>query len=135
MCNKIMKMLKIFLRKIDLFSSPQLLRYRNETNYSTLTGGTLSLMIIIIFSAILIQQSIEVITMSSINSQDFTYYVENPTYTSFAFDDQTKFILGVGITGLNLSDTQRYFDILLSTQVYSYGNMINETFYPLQQCQ
>jgi hypothetical protein len=73
--------------------------------------------------------------MSSINSQDFTYYVENPTYTSFAFDDQTKFILGVGITGLNLSDTQRYFDILLSTQVYSYGNMINETFYPLQQCQ
>jgi hypothetical protein len=100
-----------------------------------LTGGTLSFLIIVIFGAILIQESTAVITKNSVNAQDFTYYVDNPTYTSFPFDNSTKFIIGVGISGLNLSSTQRYFDITMFTQVFSYGKLINKIYHDLQPCQ
>jgi hypothetical protein len=49
----------------------------------------------------------------------------DPTYTSFNFDQSTPFIVAIGITGLNLTGNYRYFDILLSTQSFSYGNSVN----------
>lgn len=58
------QVLKKFLRNIDLFASTQLLRFKTETDYSTLTGGFLSLLIIIIFGALLIQNSMTVFSMS-----------------------------------------------------------------------
>lgn len=75
--------LKKLLRNIDLFASSQLLRFNTETDYGTLTGGFLSLLIIIIFSALLIQNSISVFSKSSVNGLDLTYYLEDPTFTSF----------------------------------------------------
>jgi hypothetical protein len=75
-----------------------------------------------------------VFTKSSVIAEDLLYYLEDPTYTSFNFDDSSKFIFGVGISGLNLSDTRRYFDITLSTQVFSYGSLIAEYWQDLQPC-
>lgn len=73
--------------------------------------------------------------MSSVTAQDFVYYLEDPTYTSFSFDDSSKFIMGIGITGFNLSDSKRYFDIILSTQVFRYGNQTQEIFHKMQPCE
>lgn len=125
--------LKKFLRNIDLFASSQLLRFKTETDYSTLTGGFLSLLIIIIFGALLIQNSISVFSKNSVNGLDLVYYLEDPTFTSFQFGD-SDFIIAVGITDLNLSSAERYFDISLSTQVFSYGNFVNETIHQLEPC-
>lgn len=41
--------------------------------------------------------------MSTVSAQDFTYYLEEPTFSSFKFDQSSKFIIGVGINNLNLS--------------------------------
>jgi hypothetical protein len=61
-----------------------------------------------------------------VQAQDFTYFVGDPTYRSFTFDPSTKFIIGLSISGFNLSDTVRYFDITLSTQEFRYGRLISE---------
>lgn len=132
---KIANHIKSLLWKIDLFNSAQLLRYKTETGYSTLTGGFISLLIIIVFGALLVLDSVSVLTMGTVNAQDFTYYLDDPTFTTFAFDDTSNFIIGVGITGLNLSDSRRYFDISLSTQVFYYGNFSHEYEQNLQMCE
>jgi hypothetical protein len=82
-------------------------------------------MIIVAFGTLLVNGTIDVITRSNITSQDFTYFVEDPTQTTFNFNGNSKFILGVGISGLNLSDSRRYFDIVLTTSIFSYGKLIN----------
>lgn len=72
------------------------------------------------FGALFFSKLFSVLGKDDVSAQDFTNYVENPIYTSFAFDLSTNFILGFGITGLNLSDTNRYFDISLSTEYSHY---------------
>ena len=109
--NKVSKPVKSFFYKIDLFGSSEMLRYRSEPQYSTLTGGIISFFIIIAFSTLLFQNLSSVVAMDSVSAQDFTYYVEDPTYTNISFDLSSNFIIGFGISGLNLSDTNRYFDI------------------------
>jgi hypothetical protein len=73
--NKISKPVKSFLYKIDLFGSSEMLRYRSEPQYSTLTGGIISFVLIIAFSTLLFQNLSSVITMDSVSAQDFKYYV------------------------------------------------------------
>ena len=124
MFNKIKRNLKNFLLSIDQFGSFNLLRYKDSTSYTTLTGGTISLLIFITFGAIMVQQSIAVFN-GVISAVDSTFYVEDPTYSSFRFDDSSKFMLGVGIVGLNLSDSSQYFNITMSMQEYSYGALIS----------
>jgi hypothetical protein len=126
MGSRFIHQIKSILWKIDLFSSAQLLRYKTETGYSTLTGGFISLLIIIIFGSLLIQDSVSVLTMSTVTAQDLTYYLEEPTFSSFQFDQSSKFIIGVGINNLNLSDHYRYFDIILSTQIFHNGKLVDE---------
>ncbi len=111
MFRRVGRLAKKFLWNIDLFASPQLLRYRNETNYSTLTGGCISLIIIVIFGTFLIKNSVSVLTKSEVNARDSTYFLENPTYTSFTFDSSSKFMIGVGLQDIDLNTGGRYFDI------------------------
>lgn len=75
MLKKAGRLTKKFLWNIDLFSSSQLLRHKNETNYGTLTGGCLSLIIIAIFGTLLIKDSTTVLSMSKVIAQDSTYYL------------------------------------------------------------
>lgn len=44
-------------------------------------------------------------------------------------------MIGLGITGLDLSSNQRYFDIQLIGLEFKYGSFVKQTIQTLQPCQ
>jgi hypothetical protein len=96
----------------DLFSLTQFLRYNQDTDYKTVSGGVTSLLVVGIFVALFSGNAI-----STINKTDITWsataenYFE-PTPATLSFSASGKFMLAVGIPGLNLADPSlRYFDV------------------------
>jgi len=53
--GRIFKKIKSFLLKIDIFASKELLRYKGEGSFQTLTGGIVTLILIAIFIIIFSQ--------------------------------------------------------------------------------
>ena len=56
------------LRKPDLFCQPSLLRYNGEAEYSTATGGFLSIAVIVIFVTLFFSMGLRTIRMEIITS-------------------------------------------------------------------
>lgn len=73
--NKVTKPLKGFFYKIDLFSSAEMLRYRGEGTYATLTGGIISFFLILAFGALFFIKLFSVLGKDTVSASDFTYYV------------------------------------------------------------
>ena len=62
MMAKIIKFVKKFFTKFDLFPATQYLRYKEEAEFKTATGGLVSIVIIIIF--IIVFQSLAMQTLN-----------------------------------------------------------------------
>jgi hypothetical protein len=75
----IIKSFKSFVYKCDFFSTSEFLRYNHEESYRTLTGGTCSIMIVIIFSIIFANLGIQTVNKSIISSSSTTVKVPDPT--------------------------------------------------------
>lgn len=56
-----MGVLKEFILELDLFTHNQFLRYKSEPGYRTLTGGILTIVLIILFAGIFASLAIDTV--------------------------------------------------------------------------
>lgn len=134
--TKILAKIKGLLKSRDLFTTSQLLRYKKEADYGTVTGGFVSIAVFIIFAAVFWNLAIQTANMELINSSMSIVSESDPSFVEITAGPKGDFIFGVTIFGLNLNDPLvTYFDITLTQRffgpVYSF---INATQVPLVQC-
>lgn len=67
------KIIKNILHKIDLFKDPILLRSKSKSKISTLSFGVISLIILILFTAMFIDKAIDIINADSSEIKSSSY--------------------------------------------------------------
>jgi hypothetical protein len=96
----------------DLFYSSELLRFNNEMEYRTLTGGLFSLFIIV---AVMVGFANMIIDTLSLNSLSYIQTVSkeaDPSSTVLSTAVEDKFMIAVELWGVNMTEA-RYFDVLM----------------------
>ena len=76
--------------------------------------------------------------MNIINAQVSTEYEHDPTYSELFADPSKNYMFAIGITGVDLSSSERYFDILLTNRTYTKNGsslVKDTTTIPLSPCQ
>lgn len=134
--KKHISFLQSVFRKFDLFPATQFLRYKEEGDYKTATGGFVSIAIMIIFVILFYNLGTQTINREIINGS-ISYNIEvEPQPLSIKFTENSDFMFSVGINGLNLSDSSiKYFNITLKQHFYSpIMKDTNVTTIPLIPC-
>ena len=113
-----------FIKFFDLFSLTQFLRYKQDEDYKTVSGGLTSLFVVCIFIILFSSNAVSTVNKTSISWEAITSYAFKPTPTIVQFDN-SNFMFAIGVVGLNLSSTTiRYFDIsMVETHI------VNDTFH------
>ncbi len=119
-------MTKSLMKKLDLFSSMQFLRFRKDAETKTLTGGFISFSIIaylvITFSRMMLDTFNKVLIYSLTDSNQAN---EPPAIVYSTYNGGKRFMLGIELWGYDLSHGPRYFDITVSNSVLVQG-ILNE---------
>jgi hypothetical protein len=133
--SKLIKFTHSVIKTFDFFPNKQFVRYENETEYKTATGGALSLTIIIIFTILFLNNGFKTLRKELIASSSYRQYDSNPTPIDVHFQDKT-FMFALFIAGINITDPSiRWFDITVTQNFKSNGfNSINQTNIPLVPC-
>lgn len=74
----ILKCLNKILKTIDLFPTSIFLRYKGETDYTTATGGFLSITVIIVFIILFASMGIKTLKKEIISTSSETLYEVDP---------------------------------------------------------
>ena len=123
-----------FLRKPDLFCQSSLVRYNGQAEYSTATGGFLSIAVITIFVALFFTEGLSTIKKEIITSSIKTESEIDPSSYSFVVGPNGNIMLGVWIKRLNLNaNSSRLFDIRLTEETIV-GVSRTSNSIVLQQC-
>ena len=124
------------LKSFDLLSTSQFLRYKGQSEFTTATGGFVSLILMVITTILLYNMGILTINRQLINSSISSEIDADPTPIQFKTNLQNKFMFAIGIALVNLNDPAiKYFDISLKQYNYGPGHaLLNVTNIPLQQC-
>ena len=77
--------LKRALRVIDLFPNNNLFRYKGEPEYTTITGGVASLLILTVFVILFASMGLKTINKQIISSSQSVQYESNPSKLSVKF--------------------------------------------------
>ncbi len=67
MLDKVLRPLQSMLRMCDLFAVSQFIKYKGEADYSTATGGFVSITILIIFAVLFTNIAIKTVDREIIN--------------------------------------------------------------------
>ena len=122
-----------FLRKPDLFCHGSFVRYNGQAEYSTATGGFLSLAVITIFIALFFTEGLSTIKKEIVTSSVQTESEIDPSSYSFTIGPEGDIMFGFWIKGLDLNaNTSRLFDVVLTEQKGFRSR--NTTDIVLQQC-
>ena len=105
------ELIKIF----DLFSLTQFLRYKQDEDYKTFSGGVISLLVVGIFSSLFSSNAIATVNKTDITWKSTIEDDFNPTPTNITFNPQGRMMFGIAVQGFNLNDPAlRYFDVRMS---------------------
>ena len=124
------------LKAFDLFPTQQYLRYREEPDYKTATGGAVSIAILVIFIILFSNLGMQTVNQQIINGS-VNYKIDTePVPLSINFKKGADFMFGIGIMGLDLNDPNiKYFDISLRQNYFTpLFRTINSTVVPLVAC-
>lgn len=132
----ILKKTASFLKWGDLFATSQFLRYRGETDYGTVTGGFVSVAVLIVFAILFANVAIETANRKIITSSVSLESDTDPSPLQITVGPKGGFGLLIGVLGFNLNDPAvKYFDISLTQSFYGpLLTPINSTTVPLEQC-
>ena len=99
------------IRTCDLFSLTQFLRYDQDEDYKTISGGTISLLVVIIFVIMLASNAVSTVNKTDISWSATTEKSFLSSSTTLTFNPQNNKMVSVGIVGFDLNNpTQRFFD-------------------------
>jgi len=123
--------LKSLVVNADFFYSTKLLRYEEENEYKTFTGGAISLGIIVTITI-----GFASMILNTLNLNTFTISTETvknlvPMLTNLEINEDSRFRMAFEVWRHNLSDTKRYFDVTFFLHYQEYGQTINYTHFPL----
>lgn len=110
----VLKFFNAFLKNIDLFPNSQFLRYNGEKEYTTATGGCISITVITIFIALFASMGLKTLERKIINTSISTEYEVDPQLSTIVASPAGGFMFGISIFGFNLNDpTTKIFNITL----------------------
>lgn len=111
-----MKTIKQFILECDFFAHGSLQRYRQEQSYRTFAGGLISIIFVLLFAVMFSNLIVQTFSKNIIVSQTSTTYDDEPTYTQILASPSHNHMFAIGISGMNLSSSQRYFDIVMTAR-------------------
>ena len=119
-------------KKIDMFSTTELFRYKEETEYATCTGAILSLLIITVILLLVYQVLLHTINRSHVTWSQDTEKELIPSDLTMKLGEM-KF--GLAMSKQNFSDPKKsYVDVLLMARTgYSNGTSSSE-YLSLEAC-
>lgn len=109
---KFFSWIKKGIRFTDLFYTSELLRFNDEMEYRTLTGGLISLAIIIAVVIGFANMIIGTLNLSSITFIQTTSQETDPSSGVLSTNPDGMFMMAVELWGINLTET-RYFDVIM----------------------
>ena len=136
--NRFDLMLSTALRKTkrivtacDLFRTNELIRYKNNPEFRSTSGGICSIAIIISFTILFTQTIINTFDKKFISSQTSIFEETEPKYFS---TQDSPFLFALGISGFNVNHpTIKYFNIEISQRNVINGVKSSQSF-TLQPC-
>ena len=123
-----------------MFYSTELLRYQSNKDYRTVTGGIISLSIILMITLGFATMIIDTLNKTSINSTLNVKKSNNPSFYNIKADAKNMFMFGVKIQSINLALTlnlgsgPRYFDIVFKSFNVTNGQFAETKYFNLVQC-
>lgn len=109
---KFFSWIKKGIRFTDLFYTSELLRFNDEMEYRTLTGGLISLAIIIAVVIGFANMIIGTLNLSSITFIQTASQETDPSSGVLSTSPDGMFMMAVELWGINLTET-RYFDVIM----------------------
>lgn len=100
-------------------------------------GGVSSIAIVILFIGVFANLAISTVQENIIYSQVATQYSDDPTYSELVTSPANSLMFAIGLSGVDLSSNQRYFDIVFvnKTSAWNGTNTVKTTHsIPLQPC-
>lgn len=117
----------------DFFNSSQMLRFQKENEYRTLTGGIISICIIITIIISFASMILDTLNLSTINYTENALKRVDPSLTVITAHPDHNFMFAIEVWRQNLSAPVRYFDVVSVFYYEEYG--ISTTIdMPLVQC-
>lgn len=110
-----------------MFYASDMLRYEKEGEYSTITGGIISVGIIIAILVGFASMILDTLDLSVITTQASLTKQIDPTSAILTTEPEAHFMFGIELWRLNLSDSKRFFDVNLYHQEESGGVIMNYT--------
>lgn len=104
-------------KKIDMFNTAQFLRYKEETEYGTITGACLSLGIIVVIVLLVFQ-----VLVHTINKDDVTWSMTttNEVTPSVLNMNMGEMKFGINMVGVK-QDSVSYFDVVARSYLLKRG--------------
>jgi hypothetical protein len=124
-----------FFRAFDLFPNPKLLRYNGEPEYTSTSGGIISLGVIVIFIILFASEGLRTVERAIIFSTSSTQSEIDPSELTTTLGPQGDTMIAAFVYGVNLSAVPRMFTVEMSQEFYYSGYIpINSTNIPLEPC-
>ena len=108
---KIIGRIKQLVRAADFFYSTEMLRYDQDLQYKTLTGGIISLAIIVTIFVGFANMILNTLNLNTFTISTQTIKNVVPPPSVLEISDSSTFRFAIEIWRHNLSDAKRYFDI------------------------
>ena len=121
---KFLRILKEAVEMSDFFYSTKLLRFQKDGEYHTVTGGILSIGIIIIIIVGFANMIISTVNRTTITTSLKVEKKTSPTLTTLTSSAEKNFMFAIEVMGLNLSAPTRHFDVQAKLMSFS-GPFIN----------
>lgn len=110
---RFLKRVQSLIKVTDFFYSSEMLRYNDENEYRTLTGGIISIGIIITIIVGFANMIMDTLNLNTISTTFELIKNKNPTPTTLSTSPDSHFMFAAEIWHVNLSDIVRYFDVTL----------------------
>ena len=112
---RLFRTFKTLVHHADFFSTTQLIRYQDDPDFKTFTGGLFSIGIVILLAIIFTSMSLSAVNREKIEWASEVHEDSIPPRLTLPFD---TFNIGIELAGLNLSSTVQYFDVVMTQKVF-----------------
>ena len=122
-------------RSVDLFPTSKLIRYNGDAEYTSTTGGIISVLVIAIFIVLFASMGIRTIRKEIIQTETEVSENSDPSELKIKLGPEGGMIPTIFLNGFNLTHPPRAFNISLMEDYHSPGYLLqNSTPIPLVQC-
>ena len=126
-----MKLVKGVIRNCDLFAHKVGLRFGDEPDYESLTGGLLSIIMMVVFVVIFANATLSTINKVYIDSKIILREKTHPPSFEIGVNE---FMFAVGFSDIDMNRGERLFDLEMEFRSYAPGAR-NKTKVNLVPCE